>query len=83
MTTTHRIPPHGTSTTEQKAREAANGCHLIKHYDGHVSSVWRYRSPAEAEQAVKDELEWMAHYRAGYEVKGLTPPARPWTFEVV
>jgi hypothetical protein len=80
MTTT---TPKGVQTTEQKARAAANGRHLIKHYDDHVSSVWRYPSQADAQAAVQMHDEQLAKFNSQYTRVGKEPPARPWRMEIV
>jgi hypothetical protein len=78
MTTTH-----GVQTTEERARAAADGRHLIKRYDGEVAWVGRYASPAAAQAAMDAEIEWHRRFRAQYEDVGLVAPARPWEFELV
>ena len=80
MTTTTK---KAVQTTEAKARAAATKCHLIKWYDGVVSSVWRYASAEEAEEAAEQHETWMHRFRQGYLTKGMIPPDRPWKLEIV
>lgn len=79
MTTTTRA----VQTTEQKARAAANGCHLIKWYDGKVSSVWRYPTAKDVEQAADEHEAFQFRFRQRYLDANLTPPARPWKLEII
>lgn len=84
MTTTKGITAWwGVQTTIEKAHAAANGTHLIKHYDGRYVGTWRFKTPEFAQKAKADHEAFMAKFKKGYEDEGLKAPARPWRLEIV